>query len=157
MIRKTGSDLTGATLRLGGVLLCVLAVSACAPRFKSHGYAPPQVELDRIAVGQDTKRTVGGLLGRPGDTGILTDDAWYYVATDTETYLYGPKEVTGRRVVAIQFDEEDVVRDVSVYGIEDGRTVQLVTRTTETFGNELSIIEQVLGNIFNPGNLIAEE
>lgn len=133
-----------------------LALSGCAPRLLSHGYAPPDVELNRIAVGQDTKATVGRALGRPGDTGILTDDAWYYVATNTETYLYGPKEVTGRRVVAIQFDADDVVRDVSVYGLEDGRVVQLVTRTTETFGNELSVVQQVLGNIFNPGNLIGE-
>lgn len=135
-------------------LTLVLTVGACAPRLQSHGYAPPDVELDRITVGQDSKQTVGRALGRPGDTGILTDDAWYYVASNTETYLYRAKQVTGRRIVAIQFDEQDVVRNISVYGIEDGRAVRLVSRTTETFGNELSVIQQVLGNIFNPGSLI---
>lgn len=135
-------------------LTIVLSTAACAPVLQSHGYAPPNVELDRITVGQDTKQTVGRALGRPGDTGILTDDAWYYVASNTETYLYRAKEVVDRRIVAIQFDEQDVVRDISVYGIEDGRAVRLVSRTTETFGNELSVIQQVLGNVFNPGSLI---
>ncbi|SOH92367.1 Outer membrane protein assembly factor BamE, lipoprotein component of the BamABCDE complex [Monaibacterium marinum] len=156
MIRISGFRVHG--LGLGGLaLVATLTLGACAPLLHSHGYAPPDIELDRIVVGQDSKRTVGAALGRPGDTGILTDDAWYYVASNTETYLYRAKEVVGRRVVAIQFDENDVVRDVSVYGIEDGHSVRIVSRTTETFGNELSIITQVVGNIFNPGNLIAEE
>ncbi|WP_185802779.1 outer membrane protein assembly factor BamE [Pontivivens nitratireducens] len=155
MIRISDFNVPG--LNLGGVALAaVLVLGACAPRFQSHGYAPPDVELDRIVVGQDTKRTVGTALGRPGDTGILTDDAWYYVATNTETYLYRAKEVTERRVVAVQFDDDQIVRDVSVYGIEDGRPVELVSRTTETFGNELSVVQQILGNLLNPGNLIGE-
>jgi len=155
MIRNTGFSVQGPML--GGVMLAaVLVLGACSPRLESHGYAPPDVELERISVGVDSKRTIGAALGRPGDTGILTDDAWYYVATNSESYLYRAKQVVGRRVVAIQFDEADVVQDVSVYGLEDGRAVELVSRTTETFGNELSIVQQVLGNIFNPGNLIGE-
>ena len=64
--------------------------------------------------------------------------------------------MTERRVVAVQFDDDQIVRDVSVYGIEDGRPVELVSRTTETFGNELSVVQQILGNLLNPGNLIGE-
>ncbi|WP_316015590.1 outer membrane protein assembly factor BamE [Roseobacter sp. HKCCA0434] len=149
MIRPTGLALIAA-------LGTVMSVGACAPRLSSHGYAPPDVELDRITVGQDTKASVGAALGRPSDAGVLTDQAWYYVSTSTSAYLYSAPEVIDRRVVAIQFDEAEVVRDVSVYGLEDGRPIRLVTRTTETFGNELSIIDQVLGNVFNPGNLLGE-
>ena len=39
-----------------------------------------------------------------------------------------------------------------VYGQEDGRTIAYVDRTTPTEGNELTLIQQLLGNLgrFNP-------
>lgn len=135
-------------------LMIATGLAACAPTLQSHGYAPPDSELDDIVVGQSTKQTVGGALGRPSDLGVLEDDAWYYVSSTTSTYLYEAPELVERRVVAVQFDENDVVRDVTVYGLQDGRAVPLVTRVTETFGDELTVIDQILGGLFNPAGLV---
>ena len=35
------------------------------------------------------------------------------------------------------------------YGLEDGRIVNLTTRTTETGGRELGVLEQLFGNLLN--------
>jgi hypothetical protein len=47
---------------------------------------------------------------------------------------------------------------VNRYGLEDGRVIDLATRTTPTFGRELTVLQQLFGNIgnFDPGQLINE-
>ncbi|MEM1298248.1 MAG: outer membrane protein assembly factor BamE, partial [Pseudomonadota bacterium] len=64
-----------------------------------------------------------------------------------EHLTYHEPEVVERRVVAITFDQNDVVASVNLYGLEDGKVIDLETNTTPTFGAQLTILEQVLGNI----------
>ena len=54
-----------------------------------------------------------------------------------------------RTVLAVHFDQRGVVRDIERYGLEDGRIVNLTTRTTETGGRELGVLEQLFGNLLN--------
>ena len=98
---------TLAAVALGGL------VSACSPVIRNHGYAPPDEELAQIRVGQDTRGSVRRKIGRPGGTGIFTDDGWYYVASKVEHLGYYEPEVIERRVIAIIFDPQDVVASVN--------------------------------------------
>jgi outer membrane protein assembly factor BamE (lipoprotein component of BamABCDE complex) len=65
--------------------------------------------------------------------------------------FYYPK-VVAREIVAIQFDEDDVVSDVLVYDVNDGRTLSYNSRVTPTRGRELGILEQLFGTIGNLRN-----
>lgn len=127
--------------------LAASLLAGCAREMESHGYAPAAEELATIQVGQDTRNTVRRKIGRPSATGIFTDDGWYYVASEVENYLFYEPRVASRRVVAVRFDQNDVVASVNEYGLEDGRVIDLETRTTPTLGRELTILQQVLGNI----------
>lgn len=133
------------------VAVLALAVAgtlgACAPVVKSHGYAPADAELTAIQVGQDTRSTVRRKIGRPGGTGVFSKEGWYYVATKVEHYTYNEPKVVERRVVAVLFGKDDIVKSVRQFGLKDGRVVDLETKTTPTYGRELTIIEQLLGNI----------
>lgn len=131
---------------LAGALSAVL-LGGCAREMESHGYAPAPEEWRQIQVGQDTRTDVRRKIGRPSTTGVFTDEGWYYVATDIESYLWYQPRVASRRVVAVRFDENDVVAAVNEYGMEDGRVVDLATQTTPTLGRELTILQQILGNI----------
>ena len=133
---------------VGGVL------SGCAPEIKSHGYAPDDDLLAAITAGQDTRGSVRRKIGRPSTTGVFTDSGWYYVATTVERYLYYEPVVTGRRIVAVRFDANDVVSGVNVFGLEGGRIIDLQTRTTPTHGRELTILQQLFGNF---GSLTGEQ
>ena len=135
-----------ALATLVGVGLLV-SVSACAPIVEVHGYAPLPEELETIVPGQDTRGSVRRKIGRPGGSGVFTDEGWFYVSTRTEQRTYKAPEVTDRRVVAVLFDRRDIVTSVNSLGIEDGRLIDLETETTPTLGRELTIIEQALGNI----------
>jgi outer membrane protein assembly factor BamE (lipoprotein component of BamABCDE complex) len=121
--------------------------AGCAPEIENHGYAPDDALLADITAGQDTKSTVQRKIGRPSATGVFNNDGWYYVSTRVERYTYHAPKVVDRRVVAVRFTTDDVVESVKTYGIEDGRVVDLETRTTPTYGRELTILQQLLGNI----------
>lgn len=142
--------------RLALVALLSVGVAACSATYRGHGYAPNLEELENVQPGQDTKGSVRAKIGRPGGTGIISDDAWYYVASTVEHYAYRAPLVVERRVVAIRFDTDGIVSDVNQFGIEDGQVIDLVTRTTPTYGRELTVVQQLMGNLlnFNAGSLL---
>ncbi|MEL6127056.1 MAG: outer membrane protein assembly factor BamE [Pseudomonadota bacterium] len=135
-----------AALLISGLML---ALAGCSATYTNHGFTPPEQELAEIVVGVDTQDDVATKVGRPADTGLVDDDAWYYLSSRVRSFAFYDPVVTERRLVAIQFDEAGFVRDVTTYGMQDGRAVELVTRTTETYGQELTVVQQFLGNLFN--------
>lgn len=135
--------------RIAGLVLAVMlggGLSGCAAEVKSHGYAPDDQQLEEITAGADTRGSVRRKIGRPSTSGVFTENSWFYVSTTVEHYLYHEPKVSNRRVVAIEFDDNDLVSSVNVYGLEDGRIIDLQTRTTPTHGRQLTVLQQVLGN-----------
>jgi len=146
----------GPSLRRSGLALVLgIAIAACSPVIRNHGYVPAEDELAQIEVGTDTRETVGQKIGRPSTSGLLNDEGWYYVQS---RYRHigprQPKEIE-RQVLAITFNEADVVENIGRFGLEDGKVVEISRRVTETNVKGLNLIQQLMGNIgqFNPGML----
>jgi outer membrane protein assembly factor BamE (lipoprotein component of BamABCDE complex) len=139
------------SLRWTGValLLSLAAAAGCAPTTQVHGYMPPPEDIARIRPGFDDTGSVEEILGRPSSNGVLRDSAWYYVQSRVENFTYNPPRVVDRTVLAVNFDQRGVVRDIRRYGLEDGRVIDLEDRTTDTGGREMGVIEQLFGNILN--------
>ena len=144
-------------LRYGVLVAGALAIGltgGCERVVKQHGYAPAPEELAQIRVGQDTRASVRRKIGRPSTTGVFLPDRWYYVASEMEHYLFYAPRVASRRLVAVRFGPDDIVASVNEYGLEDGRVIDLETRTTPTLGRELTVMQQILGNV---GRISAED
>lgn len=135
-----------AVIAIAG-LTALGAVAACAPTVHTHGYTPRAGELDDIAVGRDTRSSIQRKLGRPSTVSAFDDATWYYISVKTETLAFYAPEVVDQRVVTVSFDEGGSVVNVSRYGMEDGRVVNLITRTTPTIGKELTILQQIFANL----------
>ena len=136
--------------RMRGAVLAALLGSvavACSPTIRQHGYAPDDELLAEVQVGQDTRADVAQKIGRPVTDSLFDENGWYYVSSTLSHYTYNDPEVVDRRIVAVTFDENDVVADISTYGVEDGRVINLATQTTPTHGRQLTILQQVIGNI----------
>lgn len=128
-------------------LVAAMLASACSPIRHTHGYTPRSNELDDIRVGVDTRATVQNKLGRPSTLGAFDDEEWLYISIKSETVAFFEPEVKEQRVVMVVFDQEGRVSDVGDYGIEDGRVIDLVSRTTPTSGRKLTILQQAFQNI----------
>lgn len=150
-------DQTKAGLQLmrTAILGSVVLLGACAPTYRSHGYIPPQDQLDAIKIGSDTRESVAEKVGVPASSGILNSSGYYYVRARTrEIGPLGAREIE-RQVVAISFAQSGTVQNVERFGLEQGRVVQLERRVTSSSVDNKSFIRQLLGNLgrFNPVGL----
>ena len=146
-MRTRRSLLAGASLALA---LSVLA--ACAPRIDQRGNRPDEDQVVLINPGVDDKNRVAELIGTPSSISTFDDRTWYYISRRTETTAFFEPDVMDQQVLAISFDDQGVVENMRVYGQEDGQTIAYVDRVTPTEGNEMTILQQLLGNLgkFNP-------
>ncbi|MGJ3232346.1 MAG: outer membrane protein assembly factor BamE [Oceanicaulis sp.] len=131
-----------ATIIAGSAVL-----SACNPTLRSHGFRYPDGEMPELAVGEDTQASVLATLGNPSTRGMFEDDTWYYISATREYLAYLRPDTRERRVIKLTFDEAGVLSAMDEYGLEDGRVIALVDRETPTRGRELTLIEQLLGNV----------
>ena len=136
---------TGRLALLGAAL--ALSLAACSPQVRHHGYAPQDAQLAEIEVGRATRDEVAARIGRPGTTGMMTDDAWFYVGSRWEQRAPRPATEVSRDVVAISFDGRGVVRNIERFGLQDGQPVALSRRVTDTTVRGQGLLAQLLRNV----------
>jgi outer membrane protein assembly factor BamE (lipoprotein component of BamABCDE complex) len=137
--------------RWGAVLACSLCLAACGPQYRSHGYIPPQEDLDQIAIGVDTFASVEETLGSSASGSLLRDNGLYYVRSRMRTFAMLSPEVVDREVVAISFDSNGVVSNVERFGLERGQVVPLARRVTSSGVTDVGFLKQLIGNIGQVG------
>ena len=133
--------------RTAAVAVLALALAACAGQVDTRGNFADLEAVSQITPGQSTRGTVEDLLGSPTTVATFNDKTWYYIGRKTEKFAFFEPEVLESQVVAIHFDTVGVVEEVKIYGSEDSREVALVERTTPTAGRELTVLQQLLGNV----------
>lgn len=136
------------TLRAVLVVTAALAITACSPRVSRHGFQPVDVSPSDIVVGTDTRETVQARLGSPSIVSTFEPNIWFYVSQTSAQYTFNLPEVTQRTVTAITFDETNGrVLSVENLDLADGRQIAYSNRETPTRGRELTVLEQLLGNV----------
>ncbi|MBD7940408.1 outer membrane protein assembly factor BamE domain-containing protein [Brevundimonas guildfordensis] len=125
------------------------AAGACAPVVATQGFQAVDVKPQDIEAGVDTRETVLTKLGTPSTTSTFeAESVWYYLTQTTQRYTYNKPKVSQRTVTEITFNEADgKVATVRNLGLEDGRQIAMESRETPTRGRQLTILEQLLGNV----------
>lgn len=135
--------------RFCAAFFLVIMIGGCAPIIKTHGYLPPDEDLEKIVIGVDDKISVEEILGRPQNLGIASDNGWYYMSSRRRFYTYQEPEIISRDILALSFDEDDILSNVERLTLEDGRVVSLTRRVTDTPIRGPRFWEQVIGNFGN--------
>lgn len=87
-------------------------------------------------------------LGTPSTTSTIGGDAWYYVSQRLERSLaFMPQKITDQRVLAVYFDKSRKVTRVADYGLEDGKPVDFLSRTTPVAGPDYHLIQSLLSKV----------
>ena len=87
------------------------------------------------------------ILGSPSTTSAIDSSTWYYIYSKAETVAFYHPTVTDRRVLAISFGDNNKVNNLKYYGLEEGKIISYVDRTTPTRGRELTVLQQLFGNL----------
>lgn len=129
-------------------LTLAIALSVgCTPTLDVRGNDPLPEMMAMIQLGKTSREDVQAFLGSPSTTSILGDETWQYISSKTETVAFFEPEVKERRVVSIIFDASGVVKKIVTKELQDGREITSVTRETPTAGREMTILEQLVGNV----------
>ena len=142
-----------ATIAIAATL--AVAAVACAPRTANRGNIPTVSQLEKLKVGEHSKVYVRGILGTPSTFGTFDKDVWYYIGRRIEKWAFFDEKVLEQQIVVVYFDPKGTIEHIQTYDKSDSRTVEIVEGKTATSGHELSVIEQIIGNLgrFNrPGS-----
>ncbi|MFK7791605.1 MAG: outer membrane protein assembly factor BamE [Devosiaceae bacterium] len=127
-----------------------LALSACVSETRTHGFIMPNDGLEQVPVGS-SKNQVLIVLGTPQTTATLDNEVFYYISQRSEqTFAFSRAEIVDQRVIAVYFDESDLVARIADYGLQDGVVFDFVSQTTPTGGADITFIGQVLGGLGSP-------
>lgn len=123
-----------------------LALAGCAAEINARGNLPQDDKLTQVTPGL-TRDQVVEILGSPSTLATFTDQAWYYIGQRTEDYAFYKPKVIERQIIVVRFDENGLVSDVKRLDKDDGKPVEMVDRSTPTVGRELSLMQQIFGNL----------
>jgi outer membrane protein assembly factor BamE (lipoprotein component of BamABCDE complex) len=126
----------------------LLATGACMPISTYSGFQAIEERPADLKVGTDTKSTVMAKLGTPSATSTFDPNTWFYISQLTDRVAFYKPRVSRRDVVAVNFNKEtEAVASVNTYTLKDGKVIAFNGRETPTRGREMTILEQLLGNV----------
>jgi outer membrane protein assembly factor BamE (lipoprotein component of BamABCDE complex) len=134
-------------IALAALCLTGLSLGACVPTIAYNGFQAREDKPQDVKVGVDTKSTVQARLGSPSATATFEPNVWYYISQTTDKIAYSNPRLTSRDVVAIQFGPDEKVTSVKHLGLKNGYEVAYNKAETPTRGRQLSVVEQLLGNL----------
>ncbi len=91
-------------------------------------------------------------LGSPTTQSTFNPDIWYYIGQETEKRGILDPKVIEERIVMVRFHPETGIVE-TVEDIDNERiNIPIARDKTKTHGNEISALQQMLGNLgkFNP-------
>ncbi|MDP3658466.1 outer membrane protein assembly factor BamE [Phenylobacterium sp.] len=132
----------------------LLAATACAPITSYSGFQAIDANPKDVKAGTDTKSTVRTKLGSPSIQSTFDPNVWYYINQTKARVAFRRPQVTARNITAITFNKDsEAVEAVDNFTLKDGKVIAFNGRETPTRGREMTILEQLLGNVGAGGML----
>lgn len=143
MLRPLGAS---RLLKLTVLSALVAGLAGCAARIDTRGNLPEPERISEIDIGSHSRQDVADILGSPSSMSTFGDETWYYISKRTETLAFLAPVVTESNILAVHFDKDGKVVSIERRGLEDLKEITPVARSTPTAGNELTLLDQLLGN-----------
>jgi outer membrane protein assembly factor BamE (lipoprotein component of BamABCDE complex) len=123
-------------------------LGACSPITQVQGYQVIDEQPATAKVGEDTLATVRTRFGTPTVVSTFDPNVWFYINQVNDTFGFYRPHVRNRQIVAISFDKTtQKVAAVNTYTEKDGKVIAYNGRETPTRGREMTVLEQLLGNV----------
>ena len=134
-------------LAAAAVVTAMTTVIGCSPMHNSHGYIPDEELVAKLRPGVHDRDSVASLFGSPTSIAKFNGETWLYVKRESEQLAFFNEEVMEQDVLAIRFNKAGVVSEIKRYAMADGRILIPVERKTPTRGKEMTVLEQLFGNL----------
>jgi outer membrane protein assembly factor BamE (lipoprotein component of BamABCDE complex) len=140
MTRRTNPFL----VRLAAAALLGSTLAGCVGEEFQRGYLLDERAVNQVQKGMSADQVLQ-TLGSPSTVSTVGNRNWYYISqTAKRTLQFMNEQVVDQRVTAVYFDKNLKVERVALYGLQDGKVFDFISRSTPAGGDEQSFIGQVL-------------
>ena len=137
---------------IAAALVLSLTLSACSSGLslvqnKQRGYDISDDDVKQIRAGQSAA-LVTAVLGSPQSVNAFAKEtAWIYVGEKVQQTAFGMELSKSRTLLVIYFDKNNKVTDMERLGIKDGKSFQIESRRTPSFGQDRTFLDSILSSI----------
>ena len=117
-----------------------------------NGYVADQQTLDQVPVGSSREQVLLAL-GTPSTTNTIDgEESFYYISqTRTRAVAFMKPSIVSQKVLAVYFGTDGRVTRLADYGLQDGKVIDFISRTTPTGGSDSTFIIGVLKGFSGKG------
>jgi outer membrane protein assembly factor BamE (lipoprotein component of BamABCDE complex) len=109
-----------------------------------RGYLIDERAVHQVKKGMSGEQVLQ-TLGTPSTVSTVGNKSWYYISqVSKRTFQFMGESVVDQRVTAVYFDKGLRVERVALYGLQDGKVFDFISRTTPTGGEDVSFIGQIM-------------
>ena len=136
---------------LVGVLVAALAlplaVAGCETIVDQRGFAATPGSVEKLDIGTQSREDVVRLIGSPSTVATFNPNVWYYIAQKQEYYAFFKPTMLEQNVMQLSFNDSGRLTAIKKYELSDSRDIAMVSRITPTAGREITVLEQIMGNV----------
>lgn len=131
-------------LNAGGAALLGLALGGCIVGENiHHGYVVDERAVSQVKPGMAAEQVLQ-VLGTPSTVSTVGNKSWYYISqVQSRTLHFLGEDVSDQRVTAVYFTPGLKVERIALYGIQDGKVFDFISRRTEAGGQEANFLGQL--------------
>ncbi len=124
-----------------------ITLEACSVKRKFvRGNLPDPERVSELVPGETSKSDILDSLGSPSSINNFGNETWYYINEKVEIVAFFTPKVLERTILIIEFNKQSQLTQIVKLGLEAGRELAHVERITPTFGHELTVLDQIIGN-----------
>jgi len=128
------------------IALCVTLSACSVSRVYTRGNLPDPERVSELVPGETTRDDILASLGSPSSVNTFGNETWYYISEIVEIVAFLSPKVLERKILIVEFNPKSQMTQVVTLGLEAGRELIHVERITPTFGQELTVLDQIIGN-----------
>jgi outer membrane protein assembly factor BamE (lipoprotein component of BamABCDE complex) len=137
-------------MRLTASLLLASAlctVGGCSNYVDLRGFTPTPGAVEKVEVGSQSREDVVRLIGTPTAVSTFDPNVWYYISQRQEQVAFMKPSLVDQNIMQVTFADTGRVKDLKYYDLKDAQNVEMISRVTPTAGKELTVVEQIMGNV----------
>lgn len=131
--------------RLATLALLGLGLGGClnvGDEFQ-RGYILDERLVNQVKPGMSAEQVLQ-TLGTPSTVSTVGNKSWYYISQVSRRRLqFLGESIVDQRVTAVYFNQGLKVERVALYGVQDGRVFDFISRTTPAGGADQTFLTQI--------------
>ena len=129
------------------LIVACLLINACTGIRSNNGYLPVRDSVDQLKVNVTSPSSAKSTLGEPALVLGKKEPIFIYSSQVTNRVLFFEPKVISRDVLVLYFNKKKKLRKLENFSLEDGKSFDLSTDTTNLNTEQRSLIANLFSNV----------